>query len=250
MNSSSHYYSLLVIGNNPNDQVLKFDITEDTENPYVIYKYSERNQLRKNKIKIYDALLREESRTTYKKAIADRIDKLSNMSDDEYYFELGEVYSYDVDNNIITSENPNGKWITCERGGHIFSNYIKDFNDNGVISAIKKNIDWTLTHMRQDNVNIYNKTWDLCINSLKPETDYDINIFKNMNPYKDYIKSFNTKEAYTKMSCSFWTYAVIINGVWVDMDDKNEYDWISNFYNNFIIPVSDNDLLTIYEYTK
>ena len=39
------YFSVLVIGQNPDEQILKFDMMEDVKNPYIIYNYSDLNYL-------------------------------------------------------------------------------------------------------------------------------------------------------------------------------------------------------------
>lgn len=249
-NGMLDYFSLLVIGENPDDVVYKYDLMSDVDKPYILYKYSDITLLRNKKINIYKGLLNKIINPIERNAIDNKIKDLESMSDEDYYKSLSELNSFDSNGNIISIENPYGKWLTCEKGGKIFSRYLKDFNDNGVISTNKNQIDWSLTHMRSDKVNTYNRTWDLCVNFIKSESEKDDTIFKNMSKYKNYFESFKDKEEYVKMGCSFWTYAIIINGTWVDMEDKSEYVWICNFYDTFIKNLSDDTLITIYECTK
>lgn len=244
------YFSVLVIGQNPDEQILKFDMMEDVKNPYIIYNYSDLNKIRKNKIKIYKELIKSINILKDKEVLLKKIDELKNITDEQYYFSLSELNMLDSNKNIISTENPDGKWLTCEKGGKIFSNYMKDNNDNGIISCKKNDVAWPLTHMKKDKTNLYDRTWELCVNDLSPETDKDKNIINNMKSYKIYFNSFKNKKEYIKMSCSFWTYAVCINGEWVDMDDKDEFDWISNFYEKFIEKLPSDELITIYECTK
>lgn len=244
------YFSVLVIGENPDEQMYKFDMMEDTSKPYIIYSYSDLNKIRKNRIAVYEEFLTKSNDEKIIKTINENLEKLRSLSDLEFYTELGELYMYDEYKNIISTENPYGRWITCEKGGKIFSNYLKDFNGNGVISAKKKDIDWSLIHLPIEKVNLYNRTWDLCVEKITPETDKDRDIIKNMSHYKNYFSRYVDKNAYIKFSCSFWTYSVTYTGGWTDMENRPESDWIINFYDRFIKNLPDDTLITIYECTK
>lgn len=248
--SASSFFSLLVIDENPDDIILKYDMLTDVDTPYILYEYSDMKNIRTNKIKIYKEMSKKCNNKNTLIGIHREILKLKSMTDEEHYEYLGELNSYDSNKNIISTENPNGKWITCDKGGKLLSNYMKDFNDNGVISAKKSEIDWELTHLRSDKLNTINRTWDLCVNNIKPENEKDENIMKNMSKYKNYFSNFKNKEEYCKMLCSFWTYAVIINGTWVDMEFENEFNWIINFYDIFIKNLDNNSKITIYECTR
>lgn len=249
-NYSFDYFSVLVIGNNPDEQICKFDSMVDVDTPYILYKFSDLHKLRKIRIDAYREIANKFKYGNDRNSILDKIKELKNTTDEQFYAQLGELYMYDLDKNIISTENPDGKWISCEKGGRIFSNYLKDFNDNGVISAKKSDIDWSLTHMREDKVNLYNRTWDLCVNNVTPVTEKDKQIVNNMKLHEALFKNFKNKEEYVRMSCSFWTYAILYNGNWVDMEFEDDHKWNINFYDNFIKNLSNNELITIYECTK
>lgn len=104
--------------------------------------------------------------------------------------------------------------------------------------------------MRDDRVNLYNRTWELCVENVTPETDKDKNIVKNMTLYGPYFKNFSNKLDYVKMMCSFWTYGVVNKDGWVDMESRDEFDWTVNFYDRFIKNLSPDTKITIYECTK
>lgn len=253
MNKNSEllsYFSLLVIGDNPDEKVFKYDMMDDSDKSYIIYEYKDVPVLRKNRIFFYE----EFKKKTVDKKIIDTINKqlnkLKSQTDIDYYTELGEYYTYDEHMNIISNENPKGKWITCDKGGKLFNSYLKDFNGNNITSGLKKNIDWNNIHLNENKVNLYSRTWDLCVNKIKPENDKDKQIISNMKLYTPYFKQFKNKEEYTKYSCSFWTYAIIVNNEWFDMEEINEYSWITNFYDKYIKDLSDDTLITIYECTK
>lgn len=245
------YFSVIVIGDNPDDTILKYDLTEDIDKPYVIYSYSDIGRIRKDRIKFYSEFLKTATDQKSISGIENQLTELKSMNDLEYYVHLGEVYDYDADKNIISTENPMGRWLTCEKGGKIFSNYLKDFNGNGIISANKNQIDWNLIHLPIDRANLYSRTWELCVDNINPVTDKDKGIIKNMKAYAPYFKNFKNKDEYVKMMCSFWSYSVITeNGIWVDMENVDEMEWTINFYDKFIKELSSNTLITIYECTK
>lgn len=245
------YFSVIVIGDNPDSEIEKYDSMRDVSKPYIIYKYSDIHKIRLERIKFYSEFMKNTKDLNIINGIKKQLNSLNSMSDIEYYSQLGELHSYDLDKNIISTENPFGKWITCDKGGRIFSNYLKDFNDNGINCAKECDIDWSLIHLREDKVNIYNRTWDLCVNKINPETDKDKEILKNMRKYDSYFKNFLNKDEYVKVSSSFWSYAVIDNNkMWFDMENVDEFDWIINFYDKFIKDLDPNTLITIYECTK
>lgn len=250
MKGTLDYFSVLVIGDEPDEQIAKFDSMTDVSKPYILYNYSDMNKLRSNKLKIYEELLKRFNNGREKESINKRIDELKELTDQEYYQQLGELNSFDEYNNIVSTENPDGKWLTCEKGGRIFSKYMLDYNGNGLVSAKKEEFDWPLFHMNQQRVDLYSRTWDLCIDNANPETDKDSTILKNMSPYKSTLKTFKDKEDYVKISCSFWTYAIVVNGVWCDMYGKDNNTWICDFYDKFIKPLPNDKLITIYECTN
>lgn len=248
------YFSVLVIGDNPEDKISKFDSLKDVEKPYIIYSYSDVNKLRLNRIKIYDEFRK--NITDYKQIqeINSKIKELELMSDFDYYQSIGELYSYDDEKNIISKENPDGKWISCEIGGKVHSKILKNLKHDYVSSDIVGNIDWNSIHLNQDRVYLYNRTWELCVDKKTPENDMDRKILKNMDYFmnkSDYFSKFKDKNDYIKFNTSFWTYAVITNkGEWVDMDLKDEFEWINNFYNTYISHLPNNTKITIFECTK
>lgn len=250
MKGTLDYFSVLVIGDNPDEQIGKYDSMKDVPKPYILYNYSDIHKLRGNKLKIYQELLKKFKNSREKEPINKKIAELKGLSDQEYYQQLGELNSFDEHNNIISTENPYGKWLTCEKGGRIFSKYMLDYNGNGLVSGKKEDFDWSLFHMNQQRVDVYGRTWDLCVNNIKPETDKDATILKNMAPYKSIFKTFKNKEDYIKTSCSFWTYAIVFNGDWLDMYGKDGNTWICHFYDTFIKSLPKDELITIYECTN
>jgi len=249
-NYTLDFFSVLVIGDNPEKQMANFDVNNDLKDFYVLYKFNDMGKIRKNKISCYEELLKQQFNKNDKESIEKELHRLKSLSDEEYYQYLGELYTYDSDKNIISNENPNGKWLTSEIGGKIFSNFLKDFNDNGISTCKKSDVCWDLTHRRIDKVNLYSRTWDLCVDNKNPESDRDYRILNNMKLYSSYFKTFKDKNEYVDMSTSFWTYAIIQDGIWKDMEFENEKDWCINFYNNYVDGINADTKITIFECTR
>jgi hypothetical protein len=245
------YFSVLVIGENPDEIMSNFDEMLELKEPYVLYQHKNKNIYRKQKIDYYKQFLKTFDGSASKNIIITKINELKKMSDEQYYNSLGETYDFDKDNNIITIDNPNGRWITCEKGGRIFYDKLKDKTGKNIVEGKVCEIDWLKIHREQSLVELYSKTWDLCVNKLEPKTGEDNIILNNMKPHIDMFKNFvGGKEQYVNYNTSFWTNAIVINNEWFDMENKDYSDWIINFYDKNILSLSENELVTIYECTK
>ena len=251
-NVTLDFFSVLVIGENPESVMRKFDDLVEVE-PYILYKHSDIKKLRVKKIELYLEFIKTNDDARYIKVIKDKIDELKSITDEQYYHHLSELHYYDSNKNIISNENPNGRWLTCELGGKIYSDKLKTLSNESTTSALKKDINWSEIHRNEKTVQLYDTTWELCVNKKNPETVGEENILKNMSPYVklNYFKTFKNKEEYVKYNSSFFTNAIVINGDWFDMENKNYLDWITNFKENFIDKqIKDNELITIFECTK
>ena len=67
-----------------------------------------------------------------------------------------------------------------------------------------------------------------------------------------YFSKFKTKENYVIHSTAFWGYAFLSEKTgWKELEEHmNQFDWVSHFYDNFIKPLDENTLLTIFECKK
>ena len=244
------FFSLLVIGDNPDEQIMKFDTSSDIETPYIIYKYTDVGSIRKNKVKFYTELLSKTKDQNIRDKITQQLWNLTHTSDIDYYLSLSEYHSMDEDRNIVSTENPSGKWLTCDKGGRIYSNYLIDINGKPTSSDKKDQLDWRKFHLNEERVKMYDKIWELCVNNTTPKNESDRTIVSNIEKIPNYFDSFNNKEMFINYSTSFWTYAVIVNGEWLDMENELDFDWVINYYNRFIKNLNENELITIYECTR
>ena len=248
-NNKFDYFAVLVIGEDPEAQIAKFDEMIDVE-PYVLYQYKDRSKIRKLQIEIYKNYLKTVNNLQERNLVIDKINELKKTSDEQYFLSLSELHQLDENKNIITSDNPDGKWLTCELGGRMYSDYLKDLTGKSITSGKKNEIDWSEIHLYKDIVNKYKRTWELCVEGVKSETPTDSLIINNMRHLTDYFKNFKNKEEYIKYNSSFFTNAVILNGKWIDMEDFDYSDWIINYFNNYISKLKNDELISIFECTK
>ena len=248
-NNKFDYFSVLVIGEDPEAQIAKFDEMIDVE-PYVLYQYKDRSKIRKLQIEIYKNYLKTVSNLQERNLVIDKINELKKTSDEQYFLSLSELHQLDENKNIITSDNPDGKWLTCELGGRMYSDYLKDLTNKSITSGKKNEIDWSEIHLNKEVVNKYKRTWELCVEGIKSETPTDSLIINNMIHLTDYFKNFKNKEEYIKYNSSFFTNAIILNGKWFDMEYFDYSVWIIKYFERFISKMDNNELITIFECTK
>lgn len=243
------FFSVLVIGDKPDEQISKFDENIDVE-PYILYQYKDRTKYKKLQIEVYKKYLKTIKNLRDRNVLIDKINSLKKMSDDDFYLSLSEIYYLDNNKNIISTDNPSGRWTTCEQNGEIYSKKLITKNGDFITSAIKSDIDWNVLHNYQADIDKYSRTWELCVENQQPETTNDINIVKNMQNIVGYFENFKDDTQYVKYNTSFFTNAVVVDGIWFDMDDYEPFDWVINFYDNYIKNLSGDKLITIYECTK
>ena len=240
-------FTVLVVGDNPEEVMSNFDDNNTVDEPYILYKRSDIGNIRVKKIKIYSELLKTLKGSDENKQLIEHISLLKSMTDEEYFESLSEYYQYDSEGNIISYDNPNGKWDTCDECGKIFPKPFITKDGKHVSSTNKKDIDWSLIHRNSERVALFSRTWDLCVDKMSPETDKDKLILHNFRQYPNYFNIFGNKEWYVNYSTSFSADAIVINGIWVDKETHKDIIWVSDFYNNFIERVGDNELLTVFE---
>lgn len=246
----AEYFSVLVIGENHYDIISKYDEYKDSNEYYILYKYNDRNKYRKKNIEFIKEYLKTVTDNKNRNILIDKLNELKSMSDEAYYLMMGELHTFDKDKNIITNENPYGKYATCEIGGKLYKDYLKNNNGENITSEKKKNIRWDYIHLNEEKYNLYKNTWDLCVNKKQPITPEEENIIRNMSLLKDYFSNFNDCETYCKYNTSFFTDVIIKDGIWYSCEDSDYNEWVINYYDRFIKDIPDDELITIYECIK
>lgn len=92
----NEHKTLLVIGDNPYEMVKKYGPDNEASEPYVKYRYDDRDRIYRNMIKAAEMMRMDES----------SLMKLKGMGADVYFSNLGVGYDCDEYGNITTFENP------------------------------------------------------------------------------------------------------------------------------------------------
>jgi hypothetical protein len=244
---SNRHFTLVVIGDNPEELVKPYDNNIKVE-PYKVYEFAKAKEYREQYITFYESLLRSKKLTdSERESINNALEYYHSLDDIDFYLELTNGNELDPETgDLMSDQNPNGKYDTCHIGKNLSMPLI---NKNGeeVFSGIKKDIDWNKIHLA--NKEVYERTWEMIMEGDKPKTDDEKTIYENMKNRTAYFEFFGTKDRYVLNSTAFWGYAVLDqkNG-WRELEDNmSQIDWVSNFYDNFIKPLPENTRISIYE---
>lgn len=254
--NGNNFFSLLVIGDNPEIMMEKYHESYKVD-PYIKYYFKDKDKLFNNKIKIFEEILKNKEYFSNSEMIDEiriSLSKMRRLDSFDYYKDLTAGYTYDKNGNAITDENPNSRYSTYSQTLNFISPlYItdEDGNPKEVTTANKGEINWGLLHLNQEKALLYNNTWELCVDKREIRNDTEKNIFNNMKNAERYFKRFNSKKDYILYNTSFWTYAILGENIgWIDMDDMADFEWVINFFDNYINPLHNNEKLTIFECRK
>ena len=244
------FFEAIVVGENPKDIMLNYDIKLKTTTPYIKYRYADAEKIKADKVRLLSAMISSNNHSSsdieeYKE---ERKEILSQNTED-FFFDYTSRYEHDTETgDAITDENPNGHWSFFQEG-KLFSIPFITKDGREVYQARKGEIDWSLMHL--NGKEIYEAAWDMVMGKRKPKTPYEKQIYENMKNRKVYFSNFKNKEHYVVYSTAFWAYAFVTKNGWFELEEHiDSYTWVSNFYDKFIKPLSDNTLLTIYECKK
>ena len=241
---------LIVAGEDQEERLKDFSRLKEVP-PYILYREEDKQKLKKLKIKEWEIICRDPKAFNLPAEYAnEQLQELIMMDDDDFYADLIAGYETDEDGNAISRMNPDGKYIAISRAGSFAQPFIlKDGTTS--YSAKKSDIAWEEIHMNPEFVNLYERTWEMCVDGLKPESDVDNQVYENMKDKKDYFENFKDKEEYVTSCSSFWAFAFLNDlDIWLDADDcpVSQFEWMSTYYDRFIKGLPDDTTLTIFEY--
>lgn len=241
---------LVVAGDDQDERVSAFSNTLEVA-PYVVYRRDEAEKLRKSRLSALNEMVKNPSafgvdEDYIKEEISDALDGDS----DEFFDYFTCTYEHDDDGNAISRKNPDGKFIAISRGGSFSQPFLlKDGTTS--YSAKKSEIDWDKIHMNPEFVNLYERTWEMCVEGLTPVSDVDKQVYENMKNKQEYFDNFKDKEEYVTSCSSFWAFAFLnLADIWLDADDcpVSQFEWMGTYYERFIKSLPDDTILTIFEY--
>jgi hypothetical protein len=242
MENYNHFVTI-VAGENPDELMQQYLF--DNEEQVVLYRKEDSHKLKLQHIQMAEALLKNCEDNYEKMDLEDIILTLKSQSDDEFFDDLAEDYEIDDEGNIVGSTNE-AKFETYNIGKHLSTPFVLK-NGKTDFQAIKKDIDWDKCHLYDKD--FYLRVWELSVDGDTPLNDTEINVKQNMSNKAAYFSFFGDKETYALHSSAFWGYAFLSEETgWVELGyDKEQLDWVIGYYDNFIEPLSDDTVLTIYE---
>jgi len=238
----------VVAGNNPDEIMKKYSNRAKVE-PYCVYKFNDIEKYRQQKLSIYETILQQEGiDETTKDCIRCDIDQIRNEDDIDFYTSITENLKIDENTGDAYSDiNLNGKFDTFSRG--IYAMTLLDSEGNEHSSLIKKDVDFNKVHLY--NQDSYRLVWELGMEGRKPADDEEKLLYERVRDWQNYFTRFGNKENYVLSSTAFWAHAFTDGNNWYELEkDDDQYQWIGNYYDRFIKPLSDDTLLTIYEFTR
>lgn len=241
---------LIVAGDNQDERVFDFSMLSQTE-PHIVYRYEDAGTLKKLRLEQLSAMLEEDIDLPFpREMIEEEMDEIRGETDDDFFDSFTYKYDHDEDGNAISYINEDGKFVAASRGGSFAQPFIlKDGTTS--YSAKKSDIDWSAIHRNPEMVNLYERTWEMCVEGLEPVSDVDRQVYENMKDKGDYFENFNGKDEYVSSCCSFWAFAFLNEAdIWIDADDcpVSQFEWMSTFYDRFIKHLPDDTELTVFEY--
>lgn len=252
MNKGSKFLSVMVVGNNPEKLMEKYDKSLKVE-PYVKFKYLEAEAMKKRLTSYLSEFIKNHEKFALNPFQVDyfkeRLKAVNSMSTFEYYSTITQGMYYNEDGDAMTDVNPNGKWDKYNLGKN-FSYPLKLKDGKEVYQAKAGDIDWDKMHMNSEYVELFEKIWSLVIDDAEPSSKKEENLKVNWSSKKNYLSNFKSVDDFVSHNCAYWNYAFLSDKGWIDVDDElNETKWISEFVERFIVPLKDDDLVTIYEYS-
>lgn len=251
----SRHFKVIVAGENPEEIISKYDSNLKVA-PYRVFEFKKAGEYKKDYIKSLKAILKNAGKDiTDEKAdyLKEMVKETEEQSDTDYYLDLTDGLVLDEKTgDAMSTENPNGKFSFHKIGGSFSVPFIlKEKSEIGedreTYSARKGDIDWDRIHLA--NTRAYEVAWDTTHGLATPQDDEERTIYENMKGLTAYFANFDDREHYIASNTAFWGLAFVDENGWNELDDSNtrQFDWVVNFYNTFIKPLTEDTLLTIYE---
>jgi hypothetical protein len=248
------HFAILVIGDNIEEQLEKFDENLDTPR-YVKYTKEqliakERQDIEEYKNGIYakyladpEAYAADCKNDNHLNYLKHDFPKKLEMTDEELYAEgikFHEKHELGSEGEVYSTYNPNSKWDWYQVGGRyagrlVLKEGVKKeadpefswgWDENSkqevlreprVDSALVGEIDWSKMHLVQSNYDEAIRFWEMKIEGAKPETEAEEKELK-WDWYKPefYTDRYKNKETFAKSRSSFTMWGIVKDGEWFE----------------------------------
>ena len=241
---------LIVAGEDQEERLAPFSCQNEVP-PYVVYKYEDAEKLRQRRIQELEEVKKNTQAFGFPEGYVDEeLEEVKNMDCEDFFYEFTSGFEKDDDGNAISRVNPEGRYLAISRGG-TFSQPFLLKDGTTAYQAKKCDIMWDQLHMNKEFVNLYERTWEMCVEGLEPVSEIDVQVYGNMKDTQEYFERFKDKEEYVTSCSSFWAHSFLNEAdMWLDADDcpVSQFEWMSTYYDRFIKPLPEDTLLTIFEY--
>ncbi len=245
------HFVCIVAGENPEKLMEQYSTLSGNGEKHVLFKYSDAKNLQQRHITLLESLIEKAGLPPhYVDNLKEELKDIKEMEPDDFFLTMTSEYEHDPETgDAYTTENPNGKWRAYEMG-KFFSVPFKTLKGEEVFQARKKDIDWDVMHL--NNQEVYKGAWEVVMEKRKPKNEQEKVIYDNMKNRTTYFEKYGDKKTYVISNTAFWGYAFLSEKEgWKELEPNvNQFVWVSQFYHRFIEPLDDNTLLTIYECTK
>lgn len=241
-----NHFVCIVAGDNPEELLAPYDNSKN-KSRNVVYKYKDREKLKKIYLSCRAADLEQATSAEEKDMIKNDIADIEQMSPEEFYYDYTGDYALDDNTgDAIEYKNPNGKWDSAAIG-KVFALPFELLDGTRAYQAKVGDIDWGKMH--GNGKEIFERAWDMVMNGEKPNTDTEKTIYENMKNRTGYFRKFGDKETYVASNTAFWGFAFLSDMTgWKELDENvDQFTWMTNFYDVFIKTLPPDTLLSIYE---
>lgn len=238
MDSNLHgfnvFFTVLVAGD---VDMSKYDMNKTVE-PYVAYKYSERNKLRLEAIRIYRDIytknLSNPELSMFSDVLRFKIEEAEEMTDEEYFDNITNGMVVDKETgNALTTINPNGMYLTLTEPTLKTALSLKD---DMFECKVKDVINKTATI---EDIEKYSTYWDNVMNTPSVTRS-------------NYLEQYKDKETYVKLMSNPFFYNAFVSEEtgWVEQSLDKQMEWVFEFKDNFINKLDENITLRVYNFTR
>lgn len=227
-------YTVLVAGD---VDLTQYDATKIVE-PYVVYEYNNRHDIRTKAINVYRDFISnlpdEGYNITLRQMLQLKLQDIIEMSNEEYFEIATEGMIIDEKTgNALSTYNSNGKYRRLQEATKETAMPLIDDNFQCIVDEILDKVSDTTS------IEKYSQQWDKIMAS-------------NTTTKEEYKKLYGTKEVYVSVATNPFFYNAFVsneNG-WLEQGDENQIEWVLNFKDRFLKKLPSGTKLKLYTFNK
>lgn len=227
-------YTVLVAGD---VDLSEYDLNKKV-NPYIVYRFSERNKIRQQAITFYEEFLKNAKNIPEKELLLPfmqcKLQDIIEMSDEEYFEEISKGMIFDKNTgDALTDINPLGKYRSLTNADEKYTLPLKGKLFECQVGELE------LSNKTNEDSEKYAKHWDYIMNCA---------------PFvkEEYISSYKDKETYVRLMTEPLFYNAFVSNKtgWLEQGDENQVQWVLTFNDRFIKDLPKDTKLKVYNFTR